>query len=193
LVADVQLPHAQTEVRVEGESEIPMAAGRVCRVWLEPDNAPAFPPVIQALLAADMIIIGPGSLYTSILPNILVGDLLDAIRSSRALKIFIANNTTQQGETDMYTSGDHIRALETMVGSELVDVVICNSWYDKKIENGMQWVRVDEALKRDSRLYCSDLADHQQPEHHDATKLAQVLMDLYNERTGPIVKEQATQ
>jgi len=193
LVADVQLPNTQNEVRVEGESHIPQAAGLVRRVWLEPDNVSAFPPVIQAVLAADMIIIGPGSLYTSILPNLLVGDLLEAIRSSRGLKIFISNLTTQQGETDMYTSGDHIRTLEKLVGSELVDVIICNSWYDEILESGMQWVRVDEALERDSRLYLSDLADHRQPIHHDAEKLAQVLMDLYNERTGPIMKEQATQ
>jgi hypothetical protein len=93
----------------------------------------------------------------------------------------------------MYTSGDHIRTLEELVDSELVDIIICNSWYDGKLENGLQWVRVDEALKRDSRLYLSDLADHRQPGYHDAVKLAQVLMDLYNERTGPIVKEQATQ
>ena len=164
LVADVQLPHAQTEVRVEGESKIPMAAGRVRRVWLEPDNVSAFPPVIQAVLAADMIIIGPGSLYTSILPNLLVGDLLEAIRSSRALKLFISNTTTQPGETDLYTSGDHIRSLEELAGSELVDIIICNSWYDKKLEKGMQWVRVDEKLESDSRLYCSDLADHRQPD-----------------------------
>jgi uncharacterized cofD-like protein len=193
LVADVRLPHTQTEVRVEGESQIPITAGHVRRVWLEPDNASAFPPVIQAILAADMIVIGPGSLYTSILPNILVGDLLDAIRSSRALKIYISNIATQQGETDMYTCGDHIRTLEEFVGAELVDIIICNTWYDKRLENGLQWVRVDETLERDSRLYLSDLADYQQPEHHDAVRLAQVLIDLYNERTGPIVKEQATQ
>jgi uncharacterized cofD-like protein len=189
LVADVQLQHAQTEVRVEGESKIPMAAGRVRRIWLEPDNPSAYPPVIQAVLAADMIIIGPGSLYTSILPNLLVGDLLEAIRSSRAMKLFISNLATEQGETDMYTCGDHIRSLEELVGSELVDLIVCNSWYDKKLEKGMQWVRVDETIEHDSRLYVSDLADHRQPEHHDAVKLAEVLMDLYNERTGPMVKE----
>ncbi len=193
LVADVILPNSQNEVRVEGESQIPRASGRVSRVWLEPDNAPAFPPVIQAILAADMIVIGPGSLYTSILPNLLVGDLLQAIRSSRALKIFISNIATQQGETDEYSSGDHIRALEEMVGPELVDVIVCNSWYDKKLENGMQWVKVDEMLKDDPRLYLSDLADHKQTGYHEAVKLAQVLMDLYNERTGPIIREQATQ
>ena len=191
LVADVQLPNAQTEVRVEGESQIPLTAGRVCRVWLEPDNAPAFPPVIQSILAADVIVIGPGSLYTSLLPNLLVGDLLKAIRASQALKIFISNVATQQGETDMYTSGDHIRSLEKLAGSDLVDIIICNSWYDEKLklENGMQWVKVDETLEQDSRLYISDLVDHRQPEHHDAGKLAQVVMDLYNERTGPIAKD----
>jgi uncharacterized cofD-like protein len=189
LVADVQLPLAQTEVRVEGESYIPKAAGHVNRVWLEPDNAPAFPPVIQAILGADMIVIGPGSLYTSIMPNLLVRDLLAAIRSSRALKVFISNITTQQGETDLYTSGDHIRSLEELVDSELVDIIICNSWYDGRLENGLRWVRVDEALMRDSRLYLSDLADHKQSGQHDTNKLSQTLMDLYNERTGPIMKE----
>ena len=189
LVAYVQLQDARTEVRVEGESQIPRAAGRVRRVWLEPDNASAYPPVIQAVLAADMIVIGPGSLYTSLLPNILVRDLLQAIQSSRALKIFVSNIATQPGETDLYTSGDHIRSLEEQVGSDLVDVIICNSWYDADFGNGVQWVRTDEALERDPRLYLSDLADHRQPEHHDAVKLAQVLMDIYNERTGPVIQE----
>ena len=193
LVADVQLPDARTEVRVEGESQIPRAAGRVRRVWLEPDDASAYPPVIQAVLAADMIVIGPGSLYTSLLPNILVRDLLQAIQSSRALKIFISNVASQPGETDLYTSGDHIRSLEEQVGSALVDVIICNSWYDADFGNGVQWVRTDERLERDPRLYLSDLADHHQPEHHDAVKLAQVLMDIYNERTGPVIQESSTQ
>jgi uncharacterized cofD-like protein len=193
LVADVHLVHAQTEVRVEGESQIPMASGKVRRIWLEPDNASAFPPVIQAILAADMIIIGPGSLYTSILPNLLVGDLLEAIRSSRALKLFVSNTTTQPGETDMYSSGDHIRSMEELAGPGLVEVIVCNSWYDKKLEKGIQWVKVDSKLESNPRLYCSDLADHRQPDHHDAIKLAEVLMDLYNERTGPLNKDQATQ
>jgi uncharacterized cofD-like protein len=193
LVADIQLPNALAEVRIVGESQIPQTIGRIRRVWLEPDNASAFPPSIQAILASDMIVIGPGSLYTSVLPNILVPDLLAAIRSSRALKIFISNVATQLGETDQYSSGDHIRALEGMVGSELVDVIICNSWYDAKLEQGSQWVKLDAAIESDARLYLSDLADHQQPGHHDAEKLAQVLMDLYNERTGPIVKDQTTQ
>jgi hypothetical protein len=89
----------------------------------------------------------------------------------------------------MYSCGDHIRTLEEMAGPDLVDVIVCNTWYDAKLENNIQWVKVDEPLERDPRLYLSDLADDQHPEHHDAVRLAQVLMDLYNERTGPILKE----
>lgn len=186
LVADVNLPHIEAEVRVEGESQIPRAAGRIRRVWLEPNDAAAFPPVIQALLAADMIVIGPGSLYTSILPNILVRDLLEAIHSSRAVKIFVSNIATQSGETESYSCGDHIRAIEGLVGFELVDIIVCNSCYDGVLENGVQWVRVDEGGGGGSRYYTADLVDLKNPLRHEASKLAQTLMALYNERTGPL-------
>jgi len=186
LVADVQLPHAQNEVRVEGESQIPKLAGRVRRVWLEPNDVSAYPPVIQAILAADMIVIGPGSLYTSILPNILVRDLLEAIHSSRAVKMFVANIATQPGETEKYTCGDHIRAVEDLIGFELVDVIVCNSCYDGELERGREWVRLEEADTRDSRVYFTDLTDPDNLLRHDAVKLAQTLMDLYYERTGPL-------
>ena len=186
LVADIRLPHTQTEVRVEGESQIPKAAGLIRRVWLEPNDAAAYPPVIRAILAADMVVIGPGSLYTSILPNILVRDLLEAIRASRAVKIFISNIATQPGETDAYTSSDHIRAIEDLIGFELVDIIVCNSCYDGNLEPNIRWVRLDELAARDRRVYCADLTDGSNPARHDALKLAQTLMALYNERTGPL-------
>ena len=192
LVADIRLPQSETEVRVEGESQIPKAAGNVRQVWLEPNDAPAYPPAIQAVLAADMIIIGPGSLYTSILPNILVRDLLEAIHSSRAVKIFVTNIATQPGETDKYAFSDHIHALEDLVGFELVDVIVCNSCYDGKFEENVQWVRVDASEVRDARVYCTELVDHDNLMRHDAAKLAQTLIDLYNERTGPLIKENTT-
>src|SRR5687767_656119 len=91
LVADMQLPNVPIQVRVQGESRIPKMAGRVRRIWLEPNNAPAYPPVIKALLNADLIIVGPGSLYTSLLPNLLVQDLLGAMQASRAAKVYICN------------------------------------------------------------------------------------------------------
>jgi uncharacterized cofD-like protein len=193
LVADVRLPQSETEVRVEGESQIPKVAGLVRRVWLEPNDASAYPPVIQAVLGADMIIIGPGSLYTSILPNILVRDLLEAIHSSRAVKMFVTNIATQPGETENYNSSDHILALEDLVGFQLVDVIVCNSCYDVAFEGKVQWVRIDEGERRDPRVYSTELVDRSNLVHHDAAKLAQTLMDLYNERTGPLTKENATQ
>ncbi len=193
LVADVQLPQIQNEIRVEGESQIPRAAGRVRRVWLEPDDAPAYPPVIQAVLSADMIVIGPGSLYTSILPNVLVCDLMDGIRASRAFKVFVTNIVTQPGETESFTCRDHVRALEELIGKNVIDVIICNSCYDGELMSEMRWVRADGDLEDAPRLYLADLSDREKPGHHDAKKLAQVLMDLYNERTGPLVRESTTQ
>ena len=193
LVADVRLAHTETEVRVEGESQIPKTAGRIRRVWLEPNNAPAYPPVVQAVLAADMIVIGPGSLYTSILPNILVRDLLEAIHSSRAVKMFVTNIVTQPGETDEYSSSDHIHALEDLIGFELVDVIVCNSCYDGELEGKVQWVRMDKSETRDPRVYFTDLVDRDNLLHHDTVELAQTLMALYNERTGPLTKENTTQ
>ena len=189
LVADVQLPNLPNEVRVEGESKIPQMAGRVRRVWLEPNDATAFPPVIQAILAADMIVIGPGSLYTSLLPNILVPDLLAAIRSSRAIKIFVCNVVTQIGETQAYNCGDHVHALEELIGSDVIDIIVCNTSYEADLPEDAQWVRLDDGLMGDGRVYCADLLDRERPLLHEASKLAQTLIDLFYERTGPLDKE----
>jgi uncharacterized cofD-like protein len=111
LVADVMLPYLVSEIRVEGESHIPESTGSVRRVWLEPNSPPAFPDAVQAILSADLIVIGPGSLYTSLLPNLLVPDITAAIRSSRALKIYVCNVATQPGETEHFTCGDHLMAI----------------------------------------------------------------------------------
>jgi uncharacterized cofD-like protein len=186
LIADMQLPHSVNEVRVEGESRIPKMAGHVRRVWLEPNDAPAFPPVIKAILNADLITIGPGSLYTSLLPNLLVRDLLSAIRVSRAVKIFICNIATQSGETDAYSCYDHVRALEEHVGEDLFEVVLCNDNHTGDMAVGAQWVGADERSLADSRVYCADLLDENYPTRHDSLKLSQVIMNLYNERTGPL-------
>lgn len=126
LVADLAVPLAVGELRVRGESKIPEQAGSVRRIWLEPNSPPAYPAAVNALLSADLIVIGPGSLYTSILPNLLVPDLAAAVRNSPALKIFICNLATQPGETEGYSCGDHIKALETHVGPDFFDIVISN-------------------------------------------------------------------
>lgn len=186
LVADVRLPYIVNEVRVEGESRIPEVDGRVRRVWLEPNDAPAFPPVIRALLNADMIVIGPGSLYTSLLPNLLVRDVLAAVQASQALKVFVCNITTQPGETQAFSCYDHVRALEEHVGQDLFDIVLCNDNYHVSTDDALQWVLTDERSRSDVRLYTADLVDYEHPRRHDSLKLAQSLMDLFYERTGPL-------
>ncbi len=186
LVADVRLPHLVNEVRVEGESNIPEVAGRVRRVWLEPNDAPAFPPAVHAILNADLIVIGPGSLYTSILPNLLVRDLAAAVQASRAVKVFVCNIATQSGETDEYSCYDHVHALEEHVGQDVFDIVLCNNNMSAALPTGIQWVQIDERSLSDSRLYCADLLDEDHPWRHDSYKLAQTIMDLFYERTGPL-------
>jgi uncharacterized cofD-like protein len=186
LVADVRLPFMVNEVRVEGESRIPEIAGRVRRVWLEPNDAPAFPPVIRALLNADMIVVGPGSLFTSLLPNLLVHDVLAAVRNSRALKLFVCNIATQPGETEAFSCYDHVRALEEHVGEDLFDIVLCNDNYEGSLIDASHWVQADEKSRSDVRLYTADLVDYEYPWRHDSLKLAQVVMDLFYERTGPL-------
>jgi uncharacterized cofD-like protein len=179
------LPNAIVEVRVE-ESRIPQFPGHIRRVWLEPGNPPAYPQVVQAILAADLIIIGPGSLYTSILPNLLVPDISASIRASRALKIYICNVATQPGETDGYSCMDHIRVCEEHVGEGLFKLVVVNSVHDSQLPEGIEWVKSDDKLESDYAFYHSDVIDDQIPWHHDHIKLAQVIMDLYQERTGPL-------
>lgn len=186
LVADMQLPNVQNQVRVQGESRIPQMAGRVRRVWLEPNDAPAFPPTLNAVLNADMVVVGPGSLYTSLLPNLLVEDLLGAIKASRALKVYICNIATQSGETDLYSCYDHTRALEEHVGDNLFDIILCNDNYEGQLNPGTEWVRVDEKTQSDSRVRCSDLSDASRPWRHDSSKLARTLIEILAEYTGPL-------
>ncbi len=90
-----------------------------------------------------MIVIGPGSLFTSLLPVLLVPDLAQAIHASRALKIFICNVATQPGETDHYTCGDHFQAIRDHIDLDLFDIVVANRRYDGKLYENSDWVRID--------------------------------------------------
>jgi uncharacterized cofD-like protein len=188
LVADVQLPHSIGEVRVEGESTIPVFPGDVQRVWLEPNNPAAYPQVIQAILAAELIVIGPGSLFTSILPNLLVPDIVAAIQASRALKLYICNMATQPGETDGYNCEDHIKVLINHVGGPIFDIVVINNNYNGQLPAGIQWVKMLPDTESEYPIYQTDLLDQSQPWRHDPTKLARAVIDLYQERTGPLVE-----
>jgi uncharacterized cofD-like protein len=185
LVAEVRLPNTVNQIQVKGESRIPTMPGRVRRVTIEPNNPSAFPPVIQAILAADMIVIGPGSLYTSLLPNLLVPDLLAAIRASRAMKAYVVNIATQRGETAAYTCSDHIRVFEEHVGADLFDVIVYNNNNVGTLPNGIEWVKLDEKAAT-YPVYGADVLDVERPWRHDSDKLANTLMDLLFERKGPL-------
>ncbi|MGB5845834.1 MAG: gluconeogenesis factor YvcK family protein [Anaerolineales bacterium] len=188
LVADVKLPYMSSEIRVAGESKIPESNGRVRRVWLEPNAPPAFPQAIQALLSADVIVIGPGSLYTSLLPNLLVPDIADAIRSSRALKLYICNVASQAGETEGFSCIDHISAIEEHSGKSLFDIVIANNNCDIQLPEGIEWIKIDDNLNAYYAVYSDDLVDSAMPWRHDGEALSRVIIDLLEERTGPLVE-----
>lgn len=189
LVAQIWLEDQKKEINVRGESEITSVGGVIKRVWLEPNNPLAYPPTIQALLNADMIIVGPGSLYTSIIPNLLVPDIKEAFYASRALKFFICNVATQHGETEGYSCGDHVKAIEKILRKGIFDVVICNDNCSGKLPDNVQYVCMEEDLEKNYPVYCSNLNDQEAPWRHDSTRLASAILDLYNERTGPLARE----
>ncbi|HSM26200.1 MAG TPA: YvcK family protein [Anaerolineaceae bacterium] len=189
LVAQIHLENEKKDIKVKGESEIPRTKGKVKRVWLEPNNPLAYPPTIQAILGADIIIIGPGSLYTSIIPNLLVPDISAAIRASRGLKFFVCNVATQPGETDGYSCGDHVKTIEKEIGKGLFDVVICNDNCNGRLPEDIEFVCLDNNLENEYPVYSANLSDSSIPWRHDSLKLATAILDLYNERTGPIGRD----
>ena len=186
LMGELKDPSTNQVKIIDGESSITENGGVIQRVWLNPSNPKAYPQVIQGILSADVIIIGPGSLYTSILPNLLVPDISAALRTSQAFKIYVCNISTQSGETTGYSCGDHIRAVETHAGSGLLDVVIQNNNFKGKLLKDMQWVTCDQKETVNYPVYESDLIDETEPWHHDAVKLADVIMELYQAKTGPL-------
>ncbi|WP_400162379.1 gluconeogenesis factor YvcK family protein [Brevibacillus sp. TJ4] len=112
---------------VTGESQIPLAGKKIKRVFLEPHDAAPLGEALQAIEDADAILIGPGSLYTSILPNLLVRGIFAAITRSQAHKMYICNVMTQPGETDEYTASKHVRVIHEHVGDAFLDTIIVNS------------------------------------------------------------------
>jgi uncharacterized cofD-like protein len=187
LVAEVQVPGEKRPRRVSGESQIPEAGGKIERVFLHPDHAPAYPEAIREILSADLIVIGPGSLFTSILPGLLVNGIIEAIRASGAYKVYVCNVATQQGETDGFTVADHITALERHIGQGVFHTVLANSSYPSK-NKGEHTHYVLPSPENDPvhqryQVYWADLADVERPWRHDSTKLAQALLAAYHEAT----------
>ncbi len=186
LMADLREEVEGRVNRVAGESRITESGGYIERVCLEPGDVRAYPEAIRAILEADMIILGPGSLYTSIMPNLLVRDIAQATRASHATKIYVCNVATQHGETDYYSTADHVAALERHVGAGLVNVVLANDRLDVDFSAAPSGVggMVEPSHLQGPRLVTADLIDVEHPWRHDSRKLAQAVMDVYAQPGG---------
>lgn len=171
---------------VEGESAIPQAGQRIKRVFFEPAQVEALPEAVQALQEADAILVGPGSLYTSIIPTLLVPKLAQAVKESDAVKIFVCNVMTQPGETDNYKVSDHLEAIQQHVGEHLFDYIIVNDGeippqvQDRYAEQGARAVHLDldEVTKRGYKVIADSLVLFRTYLRHDAEKLSHHIYQL---------------
>ena len=111
---------------VEGQSRIGRTTD-IERVWLSPENVRACDDALAAIAEADLIVIGPGSLFTSILPSLLLPDIRAALAASSALRIYVCNVATQTGETEGFDLADHVEALERHTAEGIVDIVLANN------------------------------------------------------------------
>jgi uncharacterized cofD-like protein len=169
--------------RVAGESRIPESNGAIARVFLAPDEISAYPDAVRAVLDADLIVAGPGSLYTSVLPNLLVPDVARAVAASRAAKVYVCNVATQRGETDGYDVSDHVEALEAHTEPGLFPVVLANSNFDVSFRPpaGVELVGLRAPSSSSYSLVEGDLIDPAYPWRHDSDKLARKLIELIEE------------
>jgi uncharacterized cofD-like protein len=183
LCADLRYPTNEGNgiARVAGESEISHQGKPIERVYLEPEHVPAYPGAVRAILEADLIIAGPGSLYTSVLPNLIVEDIKSALQASHAPKLYICNVATQPGETDNFTADDHWDAIAQHIGNDIFTHVIANgNWnvdFPEHAESTMVHPRSSNARKFD--LILTDLVDESKPWRHDPEKLTNEILKWY--------------
>jgi len=194
--ADVQLEATfENGTSVRGESKIfdfkKQQNCRIRHVRLLPEKSPALPAAVEAIRQADVILLGPGSLYTSVIPNLLVDGISEAIRESSALKIYVCNIMTQDGETEGMTAAEHVAALLEHGGPGLVDLCLCNSApldssmlerYSK--EDAAPMVVDREAVERlGAEVVCCPLTDETSSyARHSGVKVAEAVLDIYEQR-----------
>lgn len=164
---------------VEGQSRIMRMRG-IDRVWLEPGDVRAAGDAVTAIGEADLVVLGPGSLYTSILPVVLVPELGEAIMTTPGLRVYAANVATQLGETEGMDLADHVEALLAHTGPGLVDVVLANSRLDPGAhdDEGGEPVRLrwPPLTRGGPQLVLEELVDPANPHHHDPARLAAALV-----------------
>jgi uncharacterized cofD-like protein len=182
LVGDLRAEQSRLD-RVTGESSITRSQGVIERVYLEPDDAPAYPEAVRAILEADLIVAGPGSLYTSVLPNLLVREVAQAVASSRAVRVYVCNVATQVGETDGFSVADHVDALERHVGSHLFPIVLANRELVQSadLSPGVEPVALELPAEFRYVVAMDDLVDPRHPWRHDSDRLARALMRMLHD------------
>jgi uncharacterized cofD-like protein len=171
---------------VTGQSEIARSSG-IDRVWATPADIVASDDAVRAIEEADLVVMGPGSLYTSIMPSLLLPDMLAAIRASAAVKLYICNVATQQGETAGYDLADHVSALERHTGSGWIDVVLANNRFNARRLGGyaakavrLRWPPpVLDPGSITPRLVLDDVVDQDNAHHHGSAQLAAAVMRVY--------------
>jgi uncharacterized cofD-like protein len=175
---------------VSGETRIAKSGKKIRRLRLHPRHVHPLPEVLEAIAQANLILIGPGSLYTSILPNLLVSGVAEAIESSSATRVYVANLMTQPGETEGYSLADHVRVIYRHTRHKLFDWVVANN-QPVSVEiarrysaRGAEPVRVDiaELQRIGVRCLLDNLLEEQGVVRHDATRLSQLLIEEFVER-----------
>ena len=181
LVADLRRAAPSGLLRVQGESSIPKAGQPIDRVFLRPENARAYPEAVRAILNADLVVAGPGSLFTSILPNLLVEGIRQAVAASRALKLYVCNVATQPGETDGFDVGEHVSVLQRHLGRDIFTHVLAD---DGSACHGqvptLELVAPTYPADAGYRVVEADLCDRAVPWRHDAARLADEIMRFYD-------------
>ncbi len=185
---------------VRGEHQLASAGGGIERIWLEPHCPPPSTGVLEAIRKADAIVLAPGSLYTSIVPNLLVDGVSDAIRKSKALKIMVCNLMTQPGETDGYTASDHLRVIESYLGTSVIQIVIGDGNRHRKRSPEYADAKAEFAIFDRRQLTAHGVAVvkanlteiHDGKIRHDAGKLSTIIVDLVRARAAEALFEVKT-
>ena len=168
---------------VQGESSVAESGGEIEQLFIDPPDAEAYPMALKAIEQAQLIVVGPGSLYTSVLPNLLVTGISQAIRGANATKVYVCNVATERGETEGYYVEDHLNVLQRHTFPTIVDYVVAN---DVPRELGPEFlggpVVNDGRTLQHAKLEQGDLADPGHPVRHHSQKLAQLIMDVYHRR-----------
>jgi uncharacterized cofD-like protein len=178
---------------VRGESDITAARRSILRVWLEPDSPSPSPGVLDAIRDADAIVLAPGSLYTSLIPNLLVAGVTDAIRRSSAVKILICNLMMQPGETSGFTASDHLRVVEDYLGRTVVEYCVVNSGGTRgdDLTSGTEPVPCDLDQLRSLGVVPieADLLLRQEGQiRHNPAKLSRLVLKIARTKPSPVVQ-----